>query len=266
MTTRNARFQQWQALLSNRAKRTRAGQFLVQGVRPVNLALEHDWPIATVLHAPRGSLSAWARGILDRHGSLEQAEVAPELLHELGEKTEDTPELLLLARAQPDDLTRIEISGDAAALVIDRPGNPGNLGALIRAADAFGLAGVIVTGHATDVYDPRTVRASTGSLFAIPVVRAESHRDVLTWVDGLPGTRPKVIGTDESGANTIFEEDLRGPIVLVVGNEARGMTAAWRAACDAVTRIPITGAASSLNAATAGAIVMYEAIRQRGMR
>jgi TrmH family RNA methyltransferase len=198
VTTRNARFQQWQALLTNRTKRTRSGQFLVQGVRPVNLALEHDWPIATVLHAPAATLSSWARGVLDQVGPLERAEVATELLGELGEKPEASPELLLVAHTQPDDLTRVQLTGDAMALVVDRPANPGNLGTLIRAADAFGLAGVVVTGHATDVYDPRTVRASTGSLFAIPVVRTGSHRDVLGWVSDQPGTRPRVVGTDES--------------------------------------------------------------------
>src|SRR5690606_11223330 len=121
------------------------------------------------------------------------------LLAELGGKEEGPPEVLLVARQRPDDLSRIDITGvdpggtgdggaggggadtgrGRLALVVDRPASPGNLGTLIRSADAFGFAGVIVTGHATDPFDPRTVRASTGSLFAVPVVRVASHAEVL---------------------------------------------------------------------------------------
>jgi tRNA G18 (ribose-2'-O)-methylase SpoU len=109
------------------------------------------------------------------------------------------------------------------------------------------------------------VRASTGSLFALPVVRAPSHREVLDWVAGLrdAGTPVRVVGTDETGTVEAAEHDLTVPTVLVVGNETVGMSAGWRQACDTVVRIPIGGAASSLNAATAGTVVLYEAARQR---
>src|SRR5690606_32438546 len=127
------------------------------------------------------------------------------------------------------------------ALVVDRPASPGNLGTLIRSADAFGFAGVIVTGHATDPFDPRTVRASTGSLFAVPVVRVASHAEVLAWVDDL-APRPRLIGTDETGDVDADAADLSGPALIVVGNETRGMSRAWRETCDTVVRIPITGA------------------------
>lgn len=262
--TRNARFQQWQALLGNRAKRTRAGVFLVQGVRPVTMAIEQRWPLATVLHAPRDQLSAWARGVLETTPA-EQVRVAPELLHELGERDERSPEVLLVARAQPDELTRIDLGDRGLVLVVDRPQYPGNLGMLIRTADAFGLAGVVVTGHAADIYDPKTVRATTGSLFTIPVVRTASHAEVLAWVDSLAaaGVHPQLVGADEAGGTPVFEHDLRAATCLIIGNEKQGLTAGWRAACDALVSVPMAGLASSLNAATAGAIVVYEATRQR---
>ncbi|TDB99957.1 RNA methyltransferase [Micromonospora fluostatini] len=265
ITTRNATFQQWQALLTNRTKRQRAGGFLVQGVRPVSLAVERGWTIRTVLHTDGPALSRWARGILADAGAAERFAVAPELLRELGGKDEEAPELLAVVELPEDRLDRIPTGPDRLVLVFDRPTTPGNVGTLVRSADAFGAAGVVITGHAADPYDPKAVRASTGSLFAVPVVRAPSHREVLDWVASVrdTGVPLTVVGTDEHGDVDVFGHDLTGPTVVVVGNETHGLSAGWREACDRMVRIPITGSASSLNAATAATVVLYEATRQR---
>jgi TrmH family RNA methyltransferase len=185
-------------------------------------------------------------------------------LGELGGKVDETPELVAVGRIRPDDLARIELRGDAPLLVVfDRPTSPGNLGTLVRSADAFGGAAVVVSGHAADIYDPRTVRASTGSLFTLPVVHAPSAGEVLAWcAEQRQGFQ--IIGTDETGTTPLDRLDLRGATVVVVGNETTGMSAAWRAACTAIASIPIGGGASSLNAAAAATVVLYEAARQRG--
>ena len=251
MSSRNAAFQQWQALLTNRAKRQRAGEFLVQGVRPVTLAVEHGWTVRTLLRPP-GEVSRWARDLLAAVDA-EQVEVAPELLAELADK--DSAELVAVVALPPDRLDRIPLD---LVVVFDRPATPGNIGTLVRSADAFGASGLVVTGHAADPYDPRAVRASTGSLFALPVVRVPSHREVLDWAAGA-----QVVGTDEDGTVDVAEHDLTGPTLLLVGNETAGLSAAWRDAAGTTVRIPISGAASSLNAAAAGTVVLYEAARQR---
>jgi TrmH family RNA methyltransferase len=259
VSTRNARFQQWQALLDNRTKRQRAGEFLVQGVRPITLAVRHGWPLGALLYDASARLSDWAAELLDTVPA-QQVAMAPELLRELGGKEETTPELVAVAEIAEDRLDRITRAGEAPVIVFDRPANPGNVGTLVRSADAFGAAGVVVTGHAADVYDPRAVRASTGSLFALPVVRVPSHRPVLDWAAEFP---LPVVGTDEAGAVDVDEADLTGPVLLLVGNENNGLSTAWRGACDRMVRIPIGGAASSLNAAAAATVVLYEAARQR---
>jgi 23S rRNA (uridine2479-2'-O)-methyltransferase len=264
ITTRNATFQQWQALLDNRTKRHRAGEFLVQGVRPISLAAEHGWEIRTLLTADGPALSRWARDLIDSTGAP-RAMLSAELMRELGGKDEESPELLAVVGLPADDPARITVRPDLLVVVFDRPTTPGNVGTLVRSADAFGAAGVIVTGHAADPYDPRAVRASTGSLFALPVVRVPSHREVLDWARGL-GVPVQIVGTDERGPVDIAEHDLTGPTVLAVGNETHGLSAAWRDACDRMVRIPITGAASSLNAASAATVALYEAARQRGAR
>jgi 23S rRNA (uridine2479-2'-O)-methyltransferase len=262
VTARNAAFQQWQALLSNRAKRQRAGEFLVQGVRPITLAVSRGWPIRMMIYDQSRPLSRWAGEMLAASGARRVA-MAPELLRELGEKDSDTPELIAVAAIPPDDLARVPGERDLLAVAFDRPASPGNIGTLTRSADAFGAHGVIVTGHAADPYDPKSVRASTGSLFAIPVVRAARPADVASWARSRGAT---IIGTDEKGEADIAAIDLTGPVLLVIGNETAGLSAGWRDACDVMARIPIAGTASSLNAAVAATVVLYETARQRAGR
>ena len=146
-------------------------------------------------------------------------------------------------------------------VVLDRPTGPGNIGTVARSADAFGADGLVVAGHAADPYDPRAVRASTGSLFALTVVRAPvATARCSSWA---AGTGHRVAGPRRGGAVDVRDADLTGPLVLVVGHETTGLSAAWREACDELVSIPMRGAASSLNMATAASIVLHEALRQR---
>ncbi len=261
---RNALFQQWAALLTNRSVRSRTGQFLVHGVRPVTLAVRSGHRVDALLRPAGTDPTAWARETVEA-ARVPVVEVDPPLLAELGGKDDGSvPELLALAAVPPDDLDRIDPAA-GPVLVLDRPASPGNLGTLVRSADALGASGVVVAGHAADPYDPRAVRASTGSVFIVPVVRVDAAADVLAWADRVRerGVPLAVVGTDEIGAAPVDEVDLTGPCLLVVGTEATGMSRAWRAACERTVAIPIGGGASSLNAAAAGSVVLYEAARQR---
>jgi 23S rRNA (uridine2479-2'-O)-methyltransferase len=264
ITTRNALFQQWQALLTSRTKRQRAGEFVIQGVRPITLAVNAAWPIRALLYPDDRPLSRWAWETLERVESSRVA-MAPELLAELGGKSDELPELLAVAALPGDTLDRIPVHPDLLVVVFDRPTTPGNIGTLVRSADAFRARGVIVTGHAADPYDPQAVRASTGSIFAVPVVRTASHREVIDWVASLRerGVAATVVGADEQGEVDVADHDLTGPTVVVVGNETRGLSGGWRRAVDRLVRIPMTGTASSLNAAAAATVILYEATRQR---
>jgi TrmH family RNA methyltransferase len=281
ITARNARFQQWEALLGNRSKRHRAGEFLVQGVRPITLALEHGWPVRALIFDLDRSLSRWAADTL-RGSRAPQFGMSGPLIAELGEKLEAPPELLAVVETAADDPERIPVPHPATAtlaytgtepvdddaflgVLCDRPTSPGNLGSIIRSADAFGAHGAFVTGHAADPYDPKAVRASTGSLFALPTVRVPGLAQIEQWRarQRAAGVEIRLVGTDEHGDADVAEFDLTVPTLLAVGNETNGLSQGWREACDALVRIPIGGAASSLNAANAASVVLYEAARQR---
>lgn len=263
----NARFQQWESLLWKQNKRQRAGEFLVQGVRPITLAMEYGWTIRSLLYTAEPLLSRWASEVLERAGG-ERVAMAPELLRRLSGKEQDLPELVAVVELPADDLSRIPVAPSFLAVAFDRPSGPGNIGTMVRSVDAFGGAGLIVTGHGADPYDPKAVRASTGSLLAVPVVRVASHQQVLTWAQHLQrrGHPLSVVGTDENGTDELAEVDMRGPTLLVIGNETSGLSAGWRESCDTVARIAMGGAASSLNAANAATVALYEATRQRSGR
>lgn len=270
---RNAEFQQWESLLRNRTKRHRAGAFVVHGVRPLTLAVEVDWPMRALIRPIGARPSAWAAQLWERAGAhrVDRVEMVPGMLAELGDRADDSddlaaaPELVGILEMPADDLSRLQGHSPALVTVFDRPTQPGNIGNLQRSIDAFGGTGLIVTGHAADPYDPKAVRASTGSCFNVPTVRCPSPADVLAWVDSqrAQGIPLALWGTDEGGESDLDAVRLDGPIVLVIGNETRGMAAAWRQACDGVISIPMTGTASSLNAAVAGSIVLHAAMRRR---
>lgn len=250
-------------VLRNRHKRTRYGELFVEGVQPINQALDHGWSFSAIYYAPSRPLSDWAAAVLDRAGAETHYQLTPELMQQLSQK-EETSEIIAILKAHPDDLFRIPVTPDALVVLFDRPTSPGNLGSLIRSCDALGASGLILSGHGADLYDPRTIRASRGSLFALPCIRVRGPEQVRSWLESLgPEMSMSVMGTDENGTLDVWEIDLQAPTLIALGNETWGLSAAYREMCEAMVRIPMAGAASSLNVAAAGSVILYETLRQR---
>ena len=234
----------------------------------MNAAVEHGWPIESLWYSGERRLSTWARSLLESPLPARRYELSRELMDELSERDEAS-EVIALAELPAENLDRVVLTSSAPLVVgFDRPVSPGNLGSVIRSADAFGAAGVVTTGHGADVYDPQTVRAATGALFSIPVVHADGLASVERWLDSTRATLPglRVIGTSAGATTPLDQVELTGPLLLVLGNETRGLGSGWRALCDEVALIPMRPGASSLNVAAAAGILVYEASRQRRAR
>ncbi len=257
-------FQRAEVIKRNREKRFRYGQFLVEGVSQITLAAQFGWSFDSFLYAEDRALSNWAQKLLKEVPAATHFEIAPDLLAKLSEKDE-VSELMAIVEMRRLSCEDIPFSKNGLALVFDRPASPGNLGSSLRSADAFGVEGVVVTGHAVDIYDPYVVRGSMGALFALPVATGQSHKEVETWAEGIKasGTSVQIIGTSGKTTKEVGEIDFTKPTILVMGNETVGMSRGYFEICDEVVKIPIGGCLSSLNVSCAASIMLYEIQRQR---
>ena len=158
-------------------------------------------------------------------------------------------------------LEQLELGAAPLVVVCEAVEKPGNLGALLRTADAAGVDAVVSADPRSDWGNPNVVRASKGTVFSVPIAAAGTD-NVLGWLrtHGIA----VVVGTPDA-TDFYTDVDLTGPVAIVVGTENEGVTAAWRDAADVSVRIPMHGRADSLNVATSAALLVYEAVRQRGL-
>lgn len=264
--TRNATFQQIETLKRNREKRHKQGLFFVESVHAIEQAVYHHWQFEAICYTRGVRLSGWAHDMLGKAGAARHYELTQELMAELSDRDEPCELIALICMRSNENALEAMRTGSCdnprLFIAFDRPQNPGNLGSIIRSADAMGASGLIITGHGADLYDPLCVRASIGALFALPTASLGGPDDVVAWMNRLKN-RPVLIGTSAHATTPVHEVNFRRDVVLAVGNETFGLSKAWKAACDEMALIPIHGAASSLNVACATSIFIYEALRQR---
>ena len=260
--------------LRDRRPRDEAGVFLVEGYREIRRALEKGVTLKELYFS-----SEWFLGE-NEPALIEQARAAGAQAVELSKEAfakvayRERPDGLLAVAPQWKrelrDLGEIlerkaAGSGDPALqapflVVVEAIEKPGNLGTILRSADAAGCDAVIVCDPVTDIFNPNVVRASTGVLFSVPLVVEESAR-VLAW---LKERRIQTVATTPAAERIYSEVDLRGALAVVMGSEQYGLSEFWLKECDVPVRIPMAGQADSLNVAMATIITLFEAVRQRG--
>lgn len=257
-------FQYFEVLKRNRNKRHKSREFFVEGVRNINEAIRNGWEIRSFLYGGGRRLSDWAGKILNSVKTDEVYELTKDLMDKLSNK-EDASEIIAIVKMKEDCLQRIRLSENPLVIVFDRPSNHGNLGTMIRSCDAFTCDGLIMTGHAVDLYDPETIASSVGTFFSLPVLRLPSCKEVYNWIQSLKPRYPEIqiVGTSAKGEYCVDQCDFSKPTVLLVGNETIGLSNHYIEISDHMVKIPISGVASSLNVSCAASVVMYEVRRQR---
>ncbi len=249
--------------LRDRRPRDQAQQFLVEGYRQIRRALDKGYAPAELYHCPE-----WYPGDQGNEGALiEEAAAAGAQIVQLNKPAftkvayRERPDGLLAVLPQwrrgLDDLT---LSDTPLLLVVEAIEKPGNLGTILRSADAAGVDGLIVCDPVTDLFNPNVVRASTGVLFSVPVVITESGA-VRDW---LKQWKIRSVATTPAAEGLHTAADLTGPLAIVMGSEQYGLSDDWLAQADETVRIPMAGQADSLNVAMATIITLFEAVRQRG--
>jgi len=251
--------------LRDRRPRDEAGVFLVEGYREIRRALEKQVKIDELYYAPD-----WFLGE-NEPALIEQAAASGARLFELTKEAfakvayRERPDgLLAVAPQWKRSLADLEprLPKEPFLLVVEAIEKPGNLGTILRSADAAGCDAVIVCDPVTDIFNPNVVRASTGVLFSVPLVVDESTR-VLAW---LRERGVRTVATTPSAEKLYTDIDLRGPLAVIMGSEQYGLSEFWLKNSDQPIRIPMAGQADSLNVAMATIITLFEAVRQRSAR
>ncbi|TKV58936.1 RNA methyltransferase [Nakamurella flava] len=260
LTERSSRIVAAHKLL-RRPRRTEAGQFLAEGAGPVTeaIAAERDRP-GTVLELFVTEAAAARHVDLVRSAFAAGVEVT-QVTERAAAALSDTvaPQGLVARCALPEtDPDELLASSPRLLAVCVETNDPGNLGTIIRLADAAGADGVLVAGDAVDPFNPKTVRATTGSLFHLPVVRVRDRAEAIKALHEAGVSVLATTGTAELDLPTASAQGLLElPTAWLFGSEAHGLPAAVVTAADAAVRVPIYGRAESLNLATAAAVCLY---------
>ena len=243
-------------LLGDRKHRRREGAFVVEGIQPVWQAVEAGADVEVLVVAPDllGSRTAGMVAAQEAAG-VRVARLTGQLFARVSAR--DGPSgLAAIVRGRIPGLASLPVTPESVFVALHEIGNPGNLGTIIRTADAAGGSGVVLIGAAADPFDPAAVKASMGALFAVPVARAADPAEFLAWAAGLT-----VITTSAKARTSFWEAGYARPLALLLGAEGAGLPDDVLAGGDLQVRIPMTGTAESLNLAVAAGLLLYQARR-----
>lgn len=249
------------ARLRQRKYREAEGLLLAEGVRLLEELVRSDWEIPWCLYTAAAEARPRVQQLLvslaGRGSNV--ALVSEDTLQRLCDTA--TPQGVL-AVVKKKEYSLAALTGQTPPLwvVLDGVQDPGNAGTVVRTAYAAGCSGVLLTRGSVDIFAPKTVRATMGALFHLPVVSGLDPSVLLAWLRG-QGTQCIVAAANATLC--YFEADLSRPLAMVLGNEGRGVSETLLAAADEIVRIPMRREAESLNVATAAAVILFEAVRQR---
>ena len=247
--------------LRDRRQRTRQGRFLIDGAREITRAVQANVPLADVFVCESLCQESDAlRALATLHAAGAPLwQVTPEVFERLafGHRHEG---IVAVAETTRRTLSDLQVPSGALVAVLVALEKPGNVGAILRSADAAGLHAVIVVDAVTDLFNPNCIRASLGTVFA-PTVCESTSAETITWL----ARRGARIFTAQLDAQATYTDvDYRGDAAIVLGSEAHGLASAWQTAKSMPVKIPMLGAADSLNVSATAAVLFYEALRQRG--
>ena len=251
------------ASLREKKHRDRTGLFVAEGIRLVEEAVKADWKIHAIIGTEKAYSQERVQHIIHMaaDGEHRLTTVSDALYGKITE-TEQPQGLMAVMEQQETSLETIAAVPKPLFMILDGVQDPGNVGALIRTADAAGCYAIFLTGACADVFSGKALRSTMGSLFHIPIVRCRQTSELIDW---LQSREICLAVTSLEAAQPYFESDLTSPLAIVFGNEGAGVSASMLARAEKHLYIPILGKAESLNVNAAAAVILFEAARQRGM-
>ncbi len=253
----NAEYQIIQSLKTNRVKRNKLHEIFIEGIECIKQAINSNIEITRIIVKEINALSNWGKNIIKQYKGVKIIEMSNKLYNELTDKTNPS-EMLITAKITPYTLDDIQ-EKNPFIILFDRPSDYGNLGSIIRSANAFNADGLFIIGHGADIYEPKVIRASMGSIFFTKIVTIESMEILAEYIKNQKTKNNlEIIGTDSAGTVSIDEYKIKRPVMIIIGNEAKGMSIKLKELCDKIVKIPIKGNVNSLNVSCAASIIMWE--------
>lgn len=241
------------------AERRRDGLFVVEGMRELTHCINSGMRVSSVFCCVEKMSESDVSMLCDVLDATTTVFSVPAHLYERIAYRGST-EGVIAEIVTPDlGLNDLTLSKVPLIVVLESVEKPGNLGAILRSADAAGVDAVIVCDPLTDIYNPNLIRSSVGAVFTVPCVACSSEE----CISYLKQHNIKILTAQLQDSRLYYDTDMSQPVAIVMGTEATGLTSQWRVASDAHIRIPMLGSLDSLNVSVSAAILMYEAIRQR---
>ena len=254
-SAQNPKIKELLALQEKSRLRRERGLFVVEGRRELEHCLEAGYTLETVFYCPA------IYGTVTASAGVRIVEVTPELYGKIAYRG-GTEGIMAEVRARNLTLEDLALQPDPLIVVLESVEKPGNLGAVLRSADAAGADAVIICDPLTDLYNPNLIRSSLGGIFTVPCVATDSPA-AIAW---LKAHGIRILTAQLQDSDWYYDTDMRAGTAIVIGTESTGLTDSWRAAADAHIRIPMLGRLDSLNASVSAAILLFEAVRQRHSR
>ena len=248
-SVQNARIKHVVALQQKSSLRREEGLFVVEGQREIEHCIACGYEIVEMFVLEGIAVD-------DEH-----IVVTPQVYEKMAYR-ESTEGIIAVARCKQHRLKDLKLKENPLMVVLERVEKPGNLGAILRTAEAAGVDAVMVCDPLTDFYNPNLIRASIGGVFSVPVAVCTS-KDCIAF---LKEHQVRILTAQLQDSYDYYDYDMHGATAIVMGTESTGLTEQWREAADAHIRIPMLGRLDSLNVSVSAAILMYEAVRQRNSK
>ena len=252
-STQNPKIKNLLLLREKSRERREQGLFVVEGLRELQHCLEGGFALRTLFVCPEIANLAALPAI-----SCPQIQL-PEALYRKVACRESTEGIIAEVEYRERTLESLQLRENPLVVVLESVEKPGNLGAVLRSADAAGVDAVLIGDPLTDLYNPNLIRASLGAVFTVPVA-ADSSARIIAW---LKEHGIRILTAQLQDSALYYDTDMRQGTALVMGTESTGLTDQWRRAADAHIRIPMLGRLDSLNVSVSAAILLFEAVRQR---
>ena len=259
-STQNPKVKHVVALQQKSAERRRTGRFVVEGSRELSHCIHAGFQVDMLFVCPSLCGDALC-GVIDSiPGVSQRYDVSEEVYSKMAYRG-STEGVIALVRERALTLDDLTFGPAPLIVVVERVEKPGNLGAILRSADAAHADAVIVCDPLTDIYNPNLIRSSIGAVFSVPCVACDS----VSCIRFLKQKGVTILTAQLQDSHLYYDTDMRRPTAIVMGTESTGLTDIWRDAADAHIRIPMLGKLDSLNVSVSAAILLFEAVRQRNI-